>query len=180
MKFKVIYADCPWSYTNKKTGGSHTSGAVQQYDVLQLAEIQRLPIQSIAEENSVLFLWATVPMLPEAMETMRAWGYTYKTKLTWDKDKYGMGFWFRGQIEELLVGIRGKVPPFRCQKRNRMIIKPTTHSTKPAEFRDLITEITTGPRVELFARQTVPGWTALGLSIDGKRIQDRLVEVAGE
>lgn len=107
MRFNCLLADPPWSYRNKKTGGSMKSGAAAHYDTMTLEEICRLKVRNIAEKDSVLFLWATVPMLEEGLVVMRAWGYDYKTMLTWHKEGWlGMGFWFRGQTEHLLFGVR--------------------------------------------------------------------------
>lgn len=106
MKFQVIYADPPWSYRNKKTGGSMISGAEQKYPTMSLEEICSLKIPS--DKNSVLFLWATVPLMKEAFQVMDAWGFQYKTMITWRKImSMGMGFWWRGQCEHLLFGIKG-------------------------------------------------------------------------
>lgn len=107
-KYKVIYADPPWSYRNKKTGGSMTSGAINQYSTMPTADICKLPIKNIAHKDSVLFLWVTVPLIEDGFKVLSAWGYKYKTMLTWRKImSLGMGYWFRGQTEHILLGIRG-------------------------------------------------------------------------
>lgn len=168
-KYRVIYADPPWRYRNKRTGGSLKSGAEQKYPTMSIDEICALPVRDIAARNSVLFLWATVPLLPEALAVMQAWGFTYKTKITWRKImSLGMGYWYRGQVEDLLVGIRGKVKPFRCQRPNFIQTKALRHSEKPQEVRELI-EMSTGgvgPRIELFARKRADGWDAWGNEVD--------------
>lgn len=169
-KYKVIYADPPWSYRNKRTGGSMRSGAASKYPVMTVDEICSLPVADIADKDAVLFLWATVPMLPEALQVMKAWGFAYKTMLTWRKImSLGMGFWFRCQTEHLLVGVRGKVRAFRCQKPNFMQLRALGHSEKPEEFRKLIEEVTAGmePRIELFARKYSLGWDVWGNEVDG-------------
>lgn len=139
------------------------SGAEAKYPTLSLQEICELPVQGIVHQNSVLFLWATVPLLPEAFKVMGAWGYKYKTMLTWRKImSLGMGFWFRGQTEHLLLGIRGKVKAFRIQKANFIQCKAGPHSTKPVEFRSLIDMTGLSPKIELFARNKTPGWDVWG------------------
>lgn len=162
-KYRLIYADPPWSYRNKKTGGSMKSGSIAKYPTMSLQEICELPISDISAAESVLFLWATVPLLPEAFQVMERWGFKYKTMLTWRKImSLGMGFWFRGQTEHLLLGVKGKVKAFRIQKANFIQCKAGKHSQKPDEFRELIELTGLQPRIELFARQKVDGWDVWG------------------
>ena len=162
-KYKIIYADPPWSYRNKKTGGSMKSGSMAKYHTMSLDEIKSLPIQKIANKDSVLFLWATTPLLPEAFEVMKAWGYQYKTAIYWRKlMSLGMGFWFRGQVEVLLMGIKGKVKAFRIQKPNFIQTKVGPHSQKPIDFRCLIDLAGLSPKIELFARKKTRGWDVWG------------------
>jgi len=166
-KYQIIYADPPWSYKNKKTGGSMKSGAEAKYPTMSIDDICKLPIRDIADKNSVLFLWATVPLLPEAFKVMDAWGYKYKTMLTWRKImSLGMGFWFRGQTEHLLLGVKGKVKAFRIQKANFIQCKAGSHSTKPVEFRSLIDMTGLEPKIELFARQKTKGWDVWGNEVE--------------
>ena len=80
--YDIIYADPPWAYRNKKTGDSLVSGAEAKYPTMSVDEISALPIKDIASKNSVLFVWATVPLMPEAFQVMKAWGYKYKTLLS--------------------------------------------------------------------------------------------------
>jgi len=168
MKYNVLYADPGWKYNNQRTGGSHTSGAAQKYTVMPVDGICRLPVPEITDKDSVLFLWATVPMLPEAFDVMKAWGFQYKTKITWHKTgRLGLGYWFRGEVEELLFGIRGKVKAFRSTLPNFLEFPVLGHSEKPEVFRELIetaTALTIENRrkIELFARRRVPGWDAWG------------------
>jgi len=166
-EYQIIYADPPWSYRNKKTGGSMASGSMAKYPTMSLQEIKSLPISDIAAKDSVLFLWATTPLLPEAFEVMKAWGYHYKTSLYWRKImSLGMGFWFRGQVEQLLFGIKGKIKAFRIQKVNFIQTKALRHSQKPREFRKLIEQTGLLPRIELFARQKTEGWDVWGNEVE--------------
>jgi len=186
-KYKVIYADPPWSYRNKKTGGSMKSGSSQKYYTMSLEEIKSLPVSTVADKDSVLFLWATVPLLPEALEVLNAWGYHYKTSLFWRKImSLGMGFWFRGQVEILLMGVKGKVKAFRIQKANIIQAKVSKHSQKPDEFRKLIEETGLDPKIELFARKpekrlfedsSFNGWDCIGKGVNGKDIKQELKDL---
>lgn len=104
--YNVIYADPPWEYRNKKTGGSMKSGAESKYSTMSVDEICNLKIP--AAKDSVLFLWCTVPMINEGLKVMSSWGFKYKTMILWRKImSLGMGFWWRGQCEILLFGVRG-------------------------------------------------------------------------
>lgn len=173
MKYSIIYADPPWQYRNKKTGGSMVSGADAKYPTMSVSEICAMPVKcDIALPESVLFLWATTPLKWEAFQVMQSWGYTYKTTVYWRKImSLGMGFWFRGQVEELLVGVRGKVKAFRLQESNFIQTKALTHSEKPKEFRELIERATAKMpiqnRLEMFARSNPCGWDVFGNQVEG-------------
>lgn len=166
-KYRLIYADPPWSYDNVRTGGSFTSGASQKYDVLPLQEICNLPVSEITHKDSVLFLWSTVPLLQEGLQVLNAWGFTYKTALFWRKImSLGMGFWFRNQVEVLLIGIKGTVKAFRLQRANFLQTKVRRHSEKPRQIYGLLETISRKfnlePKIELFARDYREGWDVWG------------------
>lgn len=176
-KYNVIYADPPWNYkatnpTCKLEKKPETCSVEYYYPTMKLVEIKALPIKSIAEKNSVLFLWATTPMIQEAFATMAAWGFKYKTMITWEKtNRDCMGYWFRVCTEHLLVGIRGKVKAFRCMDRTLHSEPRLGHSYKPQYFRDLISTVIDGEKIELFARQRTEGWDVLGSDLDGQDIK---------
>lgn len=166
-KYKIIYADPPWPYRNKRTGGSMNSGVLSKYGTLSTDAICALPIPSIADKNSALFLWATVPMIEEAFKVLSAWGYKYKTILFWRKImSLGMGFWYRGQVEILLLGVKGEVKAFRIQKPNFIQAKVREHSRKPDEFYELIEMTGLEPKIELFARRRRNGWDCWGNEVE--------------
>ena len=178
-KYNVLYVDPPWEYRNKKTGGSLTSGSSSKYKTLSVDELCSLPINNITEKNSVIFMWTTVPMLFGAYKVMSSWGYSYKTMITWRKImSLGMGYWFRGQTEHVLLGVRGNVKAFRCQRCNFIQTKSLKHSEKPEEFRQLIELATINmpnrKMIELFARKKVDGWDQTGFDVDGNDIRDFL------
>jgi N6-adenosine-specific RNA methylase IME4 len=118
-----------------------------------------------AADDCVLFLWATVPMLPEAIDVMKAWGFTYKSAIAWVKDKAGTGYWVRGQCELLLIGTRGNVPvPVPGEQPPAIIEAPRgRHSEKPAIFAEHIERLFPNtPKLEMFARKARPGWDVWG------------------
>jgi len=166
-QYNIIYADPAWSYKNKNTGGSMSSGSSAKYDTMPTKDICDLPVNEISAKDSVLFLWGTVPLLPDAFKVMLAWGFQYKTMITWRKImSLGMGYWFRGQCEHLLFGVKGKVKAFRLQESNFIQCKALRHSEKPQEFRELIERATANmpqqERIELFARQKPDNWDVWG------------------
>ena len=181
--FKVLIADCPWSFDRASTGGSSKSGAAQKYPVMSLGEIMALPVQAIMDTPSVCFLWVpTALKFSHGGQVLAAWGYGYKTTVYWNKQNLGLGHWFRNSVEELLVGLRGDYPPFGCQLPNIINLPPGEHSAKPDEFHRLI-ETATGVissryNVELFARKLQPGWTGLGNQVTGRTIQGDLARLA--
>jgi len=169
--YDIIYADPPWSYRNDGMSGC----AANHYTTMSLSDICNLPIDSISAENSLLFLWATFPNLQEAFQVIRAWGFTYKTvAFVWVKRNkvanswfFGMGFWTRSNAEICLLAIKGK--PQRISRKVHQIIDAPVerHSKKPDIARDKIIELAGDrPRVELFARESTPGWDVWGNEVE--------------
>lgn len=170
MKYQIIYADPPWSYNDKASAGER--GACYKYSVLDTKAVCDLPVSEIADEDWVLFLWSTFPMLPDALQVMKSWGFTYKTvAFVWVKSNkksntdffFGMGNWTRANAEIVLLGIKGK--PKRVSASVRQIIRVPImrHSQKPNEVRDRIVALLGDiRRIELFARDRVVGWDVWG------------------
>lgn len=171
-KAATILADPPWDYGCKQPTerprpcvmrGEHPGSATHYYDTIKLADLKAMPIADLAAADSVLFLWATVPLLPEAFEVMKAWGWKYKTILTWHKTNLDcMGYWFRVCTEHLLVGVRGNVKAFRSMERTLMASPRRKHSQKPEIAYNLIEAVSEEPRLELFARTKRVGWRVWG------------------
>jgi N6-adenosine-specific RNA methylase IME4 len=184
-RFNVLYADPAWKYDQEKTGGSFTSGAAQKYPTMSLEELCALPVKQILERDAVCFLWVTSPMDLEGRILLASWGFKYKTKITWIKlGRVGLGYWFRGETEEILVGIRGNVPAFRCQLSNWAALPLSNHSKKPFWFTRMIEKainpaIKYPRKLELFARENTPGWVNVGHDVDNgvdmKSILERMV-----
>ena len=169
-KYNIIYADPPWSYNDKMRG--HSFSLEHEYKTMPLEWIKSLPVEKIAEKDCLLFLWAVSPQLPEAIEVMQAWGFTYKTvafcwsKITKNKKPvYNLGRWTMGNVELCLLGVRGKPNKFRVDKSVKQLVvaERAVHSKKPDEVRERITQAFGNlPRIELFARQHVDGWDCWG------------------
>ena len=158
--YDIFYVDPPWRYDFSET---RTRAIETNYPTMTLEDICDLEIPS--SENSVLFLWATNPKLEEALQVIKSWGFTYKTNLAWIKDRIGMGYWFRGQHELLLVATKGKYsPPEQSVRRSGVLESPRRdHSQKPDELYKIIeTYFPNGKYIELFARNTRPNWSSWG------------------
>lgn len=166
-KYSIIYADPPWNYQNKGVNGA----ASKHYYCPTFSELKSLPVSELAEKDCLLFLWATYPMLKEALELIEVWGFSYRTvAFTWVKQNIrsddffvGLGSWTRGNPEICLLAKKGA--PKRVSKAVRQLVvsKREEHSKKPAEVRDRIVELCGDlPRIELFARQKTPGWDVWG------------------
>ena len=184
-KYSIIYADPPWTFKTYSTKGAEKKSAQAHYDCMTLEDIKALRVDAIADKDCVLFMWATYPMLSAALETIKAWGFEYKTiAFTWVKrnkktDSWfmGCGFWTRSNAEICLLATRGH--PRRVSTSVRQIVDAPVmeHSRKPDEVRDRIVQLLGDvPRIELFARQTATGWDCIGNEIDGTDIRDFLKE----
>ena len=164
-KFRVLYADPPWSYSDKADAGSVQSGGAElHYPSMTIAELCALPVASICEPNAVLFLWVTSPLLFESAAVFKAWGFGYRASFVWDKVKHNMGHYNSVRHEFLLLCTRGScTPDVTTLYDSVQSIERTTHSTKPEAFRTIIeTLYPHGKRLELFARTEAPGWAAFG------------------
>lgn len=160
--FDVIYADPPWKYYYKARGNPEF-----HYPLMEDEEIWALKVPSA--ENAILFLWATNPKLPEALKTMDSWGFTYKTNFVWVKDRFGTGFYVRGQHELLLIGTKGNIPtPVNDTRPSSIIEAPVReHSRKPDEVYNIIESMYPNRKyVELFARNNREGWISWGDQVD--------------
>jgi len=161
-KFRVIYADPPWSYGN--TQPDYHPEQRDHYAVMSMKEVCALPIKDMAMDNAVLFLWTTSPMLEEAFQVVNAWGFEYKTSFVWDKVKHNMGHYNSVRHELLYVCVRGSCQPDVRKLFDSVVTEERTqHSRKPAIFYDIIeTLYTWGPYLELFAREKRDGWEVYG------------------
>lgn len=165
-KYGVIVADPEWRFEPWSRTTGMDRAADNHYPTSVTEAIAARPVGDIAADDSVLFLWATVPMLPHALAVMEAWGFGYRTNFCWTKDRIGMGYWNRNRHELFLLGVRGAVPtPSPGAQWNSLIEAPTgAHSEKPAKFMEMIEAyFPTLPKIELNCRGAPrPGWDAWG------------------
>jgi len=164
--FDIIYADPPWEY---EFSLSPRGDPKEHYAIMSVDEICELKIP--ATKNAILFLWATNPKLEEALKVIEAWGFQYRTNLVWVKDKFGTGYYFRGQHELLLVAKRGETSvPLEELRFSSVLEAPRKrHSEKPDAVYELIERMYPSRKyVELFARNGRKGWHSWGIDFNGK------------
>jgi N6-adenosine-specific RNA methylase IME4 len=169
-RFGALYADPPWTFATRSAKGRGRS-ADNHYPVMTLDQIKAFPLPPMADD-SVCFLWTTDPLLPQALEVMAVWGFTFKTvgfvwakTLLKDHSDYfpsGLGFWTRANPEICLLGTRGS--PQRISRNvPKLLIAPRgRHSEKPVEINARIMRLVRGPYIELFARRRLDGWASQG------------------
>jgi N6-adenosine-specific RNA methylase IME4 len=159
-QYAVIVADPPWAYSNTRDIPSQRG--TTPYAPMTQADICALPVSDLAGADCVLWLWTTNAHMPDAFQVLAEWGFTHKTILTWVKNRIGLGRWLRGQTEHCLLAVRGK-PAVRLTNQPTVLMAPVReHSRKPDEFYALVDELCIGSKVELFARETRPGWDGWG------------------
>ncbi len=118
-KYSTIYADPPWPYRAKRPPclprkQPEKCSVEYYYKTMTIKQIKSMNVSSICQDECVLFLWATTPLLYLGFDVLAAWGFKYKTMITWEKTNLDcMGYWFRVCTEHLLVGVRGKIKAFR-------------------------------------------------------------------
>lgn len=179
-KYRTIYADPPWAEVG---GGVICRGAQGHYPVMKTRDICNLRFSLTAdgemirspkewcEDDAHLYLWATNNKLLDALEVVKAWGFEYKTLITWAKDRFGIGQYYRGQTEHCIFAVRGCLP-YRVRSDGKRAQGRTLidgfdaprqeHSVKPEVMRQWIEEVSPGPYLEMFARRREPGWDAWG------------------
>ena len=168
-KYSIIYADPPWNYKDKACAGKR--GAGFKYKTMSIKDIQELPVQNISGDNCMLFIWVTFPLLQEGMDTIKLWGFKYKTiGFNWIKLNkkartrfWGMGNWTRSNSELCLLGIKGKPKRISASVHSIVISHKEEHSKKPNLVRDRIIKLCGDiTRIELFAREKIQGWDCWG------------------
>jgi N6-adenosine-specific RNA methylase IME4 len=175
-RFKTIMADPPWRFQNSTGKVAPEHKRLNRYGTMSLAQIQALPVATLAEDTAHLYLWIPNALLPDGIAVMQAWGFTYKSNIVWHKirkdggsDGRGVGFYFRNVTELILFGVRGKnartLAPGRSQV-NMIETRKREHSRKPDEQYEIIEACSPGPFLELFGRGVRKGWATWGNQAD--------------
>jgi N6-adenosine-specific RNA methylase IME4 len=164
--YGVILADPPWTFATYSQKGKGRS-AEAHYACMGLTAIKGLPVGSWAARDAALYLWSTAPHLEQALAVMAAWGFTYRSGFVWVKDRVGTGYWNRNRHEHLLIGARssGVCPRFRGVAPVDSVIEgqQREHSWKPDRAVEIIETYHPGvAKLEMFARQSRPGWDSFG------------------
>ena len=169
-KYNIILADPPWNFW----GGGHKNQS-QHYDTLTIDKLSSMEVEKLAADDCIIFLWATFPILPEAIELLHQWGFNYATVgFVWVKPTkkdnrkwfWGLGYWTRSNTEICLIGTKGSIERKSASVHQIICEPPREHSRKPDVVREKIVELVGDlPRIELFARQKVEGWDAYGKEI---------------
>jgi N6-adenosine-specific RNA methylase IME4 len=167
----TILADPPWRFDNRTGKVAPEYARLARYATLANADLCQLPVPTIAAASAHLYLWCPNALLPDGLDIMRAWGFTYKTAIVWAKrladgtpDRRGVGFYFRNVTELVLFGVRGQLRTLAPGRRQVNMIETIKreHSRKPVELYRLIEDCSPGPYLELFARESWPGWSTWG------------------
>jgi len=174
-KYATILADPPWRFQNRTGKIAPEHARLRRYETMSIDEICALPVLPYADDPAHLYLWVPNALLPWGLKVMDAWGFSYKSNIVWFKvrkdggpDGRGVGFYFRNVTELLLFGIRGKMRTLDPGRRQVNIIatRKREHSRKPSAVYGLIERCSPGPRLELFARDRIPGWKQWGSEVD--------------
>lgn len=168
LRYGVILSDPPWRFRTYSTAGEGKSPQ-EHYDCMDTAAIAALPVNQLAAPDCAMFMWATAPMLPHAVNLMEAWGFTYKSAGAWAKRSrtgraraFGTGYCFRSAAEFYLLGTIGR-PRVKSRSIRNLIEAPVReHSRKPDDLHHHAEALFDGPYAELFARERRPGWAAWG------------------
>jgi len=179
-QYSIIYADPPWAYLwgKGKKGGNFCPE--KHYPTMETDKICALPVKALRTKNCTLFLWATMPVLPEAFKVIAAWGFKYKTcAFSWVKvtkngvPLRGMGSYTKSNIEVCLLGMRGHIKAVDKTVPQILMEPRRGHSVKPPIVRDRIVQLFGElPRVELFARgKPAKGWDVWGNEVEGNSIR---------
>jgi N6-adenosine-specific RNA methylase IME4 len=177
--FATILADPPWRFLNRTGKVAPEHRRLARYETLSTEEICAIPVSAAAAGAAHLYLWVPNALLPDGLEVMRSWGFTYKGNIVWHKirkdggpDGRGVGFYFRNTTELLLFGVRGSMRTLAPGRSQVNIIKSMKqeHSRKPEEQYSIIERCSPGPYLELFARGSRPGWALWGNQADNYEI----------
>lgn len=174
-KYGIIYADPPWSYLWGKGKNGGNFAPEKHYQTMSVEEICQMKsvIKKIAERNCALFMWATMPCLPDAIQVIKEWGFKYKTcAFTWVKIKKdgqplaGMGSYTKCNAELCLLAMKGHIKATDKTVRQIIMAERNGHSVKPFEVRERIIKLFgEQSRIELFARQKAEGFDCWGNEI---------------
>lgn len=164
----AILCDPPWLFSNYSAKG-HAKNPVAHYSCMSVEAMKAMPVAHLAKPDCAMIMWATAPLLPQAIDLMQAWGFAFKSAGAWAKQSstgskwhFGTGYCFRSAAEFFLLGTMGK-PQVRSRSVRNLIVSPVRqHSCKPDCQYQMVEELFGGPYLELFSRTNRPGWASWG------------------
>ncbi len=169
--FEMLWVDCPWQYEMRSEAGYEKSPQAH-YNTMSIEALKAMPVEILAAPDCLMWFWAVGPMLPQALEVIAAWGFTFKTSGHWvkqtknGKQTFGTGYILRNAGEPFMIATRGKPKTTRAV-RNTIFGLARQHSRKPEEcFREAEKLMPNAQRCELFARAPRQGWTSWGNEVD--------------
>jgi len=164
--YQVIVIDPPWPFTSRQNDPTHEIAS--PYESMTIDALKSLKIPAC--EDSIIWLWTTNTFLHDAFHLLEAWGFTYRTTLTWAKNFVGLGDWLGGQTEHCLMATKGSYKVFRRSESTLLESPRTRHSEKPDKFYDMLSDLCPGSRIDLFARKERPGWDTWGVEVNQQKI----------
>lgn len=172
LRYGVILSDPNWLFQAWSEAGEGKN-ATQHYDCMSLEEIQALPVHALAARDCACVMWGTAPMLPQAIETLRKWGFAYKSAGAWAKRSsrdrgwaFGTGYCYRSAAEFWLLGTIGEPEIMNHSTRNLIVAPRREHSRKPEQMYRDIEALFRGPYCEIFAAHSRKGWSSWGKTLD--------------
>jgi len=176
-RFGLITADPPWKFETYSEKGEDRS---PDYPTMPIEDICVMPVADLAADNCVLLLWVAGPLLQRSFEVIEAWGFAYKAQgFDWIKQSekgglhVGQGFWTRANMELCLLAKKGSPARLNADVDELIVAPRGRHSEKPKEFHRRCERLVAGPRLELFAREPVEGWTVWGDEIEKGQMEGR-------
>lgn len=191
-KYNVIYADPAWKQKAGRplSGGYKKENGVQvfnplsdksadlPYDTMTLDEIKALPVKDIVAKDAHLYIWVTNKYLMDVGEVIKSWGFKYSTTLVWCKKPIGsgMGGTYKVSTEFLIFATRGKLATKKgvngtwFDVKRKYVNGYPCHSKKPDFFREMIDSVSTGNKIELFAREKHGDWDVWGNEVESSII----------
>jgi len=156
--YGVASVDPPWPY--EREYNPESSRVANPYPEMSIEQIKAIELPM--EADSAIFLWTTHKFLPDAFDILKKWGFEYKATIVWNKEKMGMGAWFRMQCEFCLFGIKGS-PIFQNTTERDIITEGRReHSRKPDSFYVMVDKVCVGRKLEYFSREQRDGWDIFG------------------
>jgi N6-adenosine-specific RNA methylase IME4 len=168
MAYALIMIDCAWRFETRSKAGEGKSPQAH-YNTMTLEDIAALPVGDLADQNCLLWMWATAPLLHEQIRIMAGWGFKFTTSGVWVKTtvtgklSFGTGYVLRNCHEPFLIGSRGEPSVNSRSVRSTILAPAREHSRKPDEaYAAAKALIPYGRAADVYSRETREGWESFG------------------